>query len=431
MLITVSAQKIALSTCQCGVHVYHIQNHGCFPRMRSASVYSQDSSSSELLLQKDSASSSDTERWIYTTKHMEVDLGPRMWRPSYAPCYGLNGKIEGSICFSGRQSSVKKVTLTLEGRIITSEQRSSTFLSITIPVYTPFTTSGTQWKDSCLFSLPIPTEVDTNDGVSSMPPSFSCYNSDKMCDVSYFLKVCMVRKKTGFCKYESCLIPIMYLPKSEPSSVQMTLSKVEEMSLSSMTPQRVDSKNVYRLLCPFSSFHDTIFLALTSTDFASGNRIPFTISLDISKHPLLSQILDENIYVTLVNKICLWSSANLNPISSERQISSGSVNSRLDSQGKVFLRGSIQAGRAGKESSWRLEGVASMEYILRVHVTMPKHLLGKMPTFRHEAAITITTDEYGTLQRELKTMGGIPTPALGLQITHSDEPITFANVFII
>ncbi|KAK0501445.1 hypothetical protein EDD18DRAFT_737145 [Armillaria luteobubalina] len=66
-------------------------------RMRSASVYSQDSSSSELLLQKDSASSSDTERWIYTTKHMEVDLGPRMWRPSYAPCYCLNGKIEGSI----------------------------------------------------------------------------------------------------------------------------------------------------------------------------------------------------------------------------------------------------------------------------------------------------------------------------------------------
>ncbi len=86
--------------------------------MRSAPVYSQDSSSSELLLQHDAASSSDPGRWIYTTKHMEVDLGPRMWAPSHAPCYGLNGKIEGSIRFSGNLSSVTKVTLTVSRRHI-------------------------------------------------------------------------------------------------------------------------------------------------------------------------------------------------------------------------------------------------------------------------------------------------------------------------
>ncbi|KAK0217770.1 hypothetical protein IW262DRAFT_1390532 [Armillaria fumosa] len=184
-----------------------------------------------------------------------------------------------------------------------------------------------------------------------MPPSFSCYSYDNMCDVSYFIKVCMVRKKKGFCMHEFCLMPIMYLPKSEPSPVQMTPSKVEEISLSSMTPQCVDSKNGHRLLCPFDTFHDIIFIALPSTDFASGNRIPFTVSLDTARHPLLSQILDENIYITLVNKISLWSSANSKPVCSERQIASGSVNSRHKSQSKIFLRGSIQAGCAGRESS--------------------------------------------------------------------------------
>ncbi|KAK0489082.1 hypothetical protein IW261DRAFT_393822 [Armillaria novae-zelandiae] len=393
--------------------------------MRSAPVYSQNSSSSELLLPQDLASSSDTEHWNYTTKHMKVDLGPRMWSPMYAPCYGLNGKIEGSIRFSGSLSSVKKVTLMLEGRIITSEQPSSTILSRTIPVYTPFTTSGTQWKDSCSFSLPIPTEVNTNGGVSSMPPSFFCYNNGNMCDVSYFIKVCMVRKKNGFCMHESRLIPILYLPKSEPyeaSLVKTTQSNVGDISLSSMTPQWIDSKNG-------GSLHDIIFISLPSTEFVSGNKIPFCVNLDTAKHPLLSQVLDENVHVTLVNRISLWSSASSKPVYSERKIASGTVYSRPKSQGKI---GSIQAGCTGRESSWRLEGVASMEYILRVHITAPKHLLQKMPTFCHETVITLTTDEYGTLQRELKTIGGIPTPALGRQITHvSGEPITCANVFVI
>ncbi|KAK0467179.1 uncharacterized protein EV420DRAFT_670864 [Desarmillaria tabescens] len=399
--------------------------------MRSTPVYSQDPSSSELLLEHESTSSLGPGRWTYPTKHMEVDLGPRMWGPSHAPCYGLNGKVEGSIRFSGSLSSVIAVTLTLEVRFTTSEQRSSTLLSRTIPVYTPFAASAPQWNDGCPFSLPIPTEINTKGGVSSMPPSFSYYNYNTMCDISYFIKVCMVRKRNGFCTHESRLIPIMYLPKSESSPVQMIPSKVQEMPVSSMTPQWPDSKNRRRPVCPPGSFHDTIYFSLPSATFASGDRIPFSVSLDTTKHSLLSQVLDQNIHIALVNRFSLWSSANSKPVCSERQIASGFVKSRHNCQGKILLQGSIQAGCAGRESSWRLEGVASMEYILRVYVTVSEHLLGKIPTFHHETVITLTTDECGTSQRELKTMGGIPTPALGLQITHSDEPVTVANVFII
>ncbi|KAG7443550.1 uncharacterized protein BT62DRAFT_316680 [Guyanagaster necrorhizus] len=403
--------------------------------MRLAPVYSQDPSSSEFLLHHDSASSSCPGRWIYTTKHMEVDLGPRIWGPSHVPCYGLNGKIEGSIRFLGNLSSVTKVTLTLEVRLTTSEQRSSTLLSRTIPVYTPFTASPPQWNDICPFSLPVPTEINTNGGVSSMPPSFSCYSYNTMCDVSYFIKVCMFRKKNVFCTHESRRIPIMYLPKSEPyelSSSQKLPLTVQNTFLSYMTPQWIDSKNGHGPLRPPASFHDAIFFSLPSTIFVSGERIPFSVSLDTIKHPLLSQVLDKNIYVTLVNRVSLWSAAaSSKPVYSERQIASGSVKSRHECQGRVLLRGFIQAGCAGKENSWCLEGIASVTYILRVYATMPKHLVGKVPTFHHETVITLTTDEWGTSQRELKTMGGIPTPALGLQIIHNDEPTTLANVFII
>ncbi|PBK99604.1 hypothetical protein ARMGADRAFT_1161234, partial [Armillaria gallica] len=235
--------------------------------MRSAPVYSQDSSSSELL-QHDAASMRSQALDLYDEAY-----GGRLW-PSLDP-------------LSGNLSSVTKVTLTLGGCIITSERRSSTFLSRTITVHISFTTSGPQ-RDSCSFSLPIPTEINTN-GVSSMLPSFSCYNCDAMYDVSYFIKVRMVRKKSGFCMYESRRIPIMYLPKSEPYEpppVRMTPSKVEKMSLSSMTPQWIDSKNGHCPACPPGRFRD---ISLPSTDFASGNRIPFSLSPDTVKHPLSSQ----------------------------------------------------------------------------------------------------------------------------------------------
>ncbi len=49
----------------------------------------------------------------------------------------------------------------------------------------------------------MPTEINTDGDISSIPPSFSCYNRDTMCDISYFIKVRMVRKKNGFCMHES------------------------------------------------------------------------------------------------------------------------------------------------------------------------------------------------------------------------------------
>lgn len=48
----------------------------------------------------------------YLTKHMDIDLGPRIWGSPY-PCYGLNGRVEGSIRFSGMPRHVKRVSVTV------------------------------------------------------------------------------------------------------------------------------------------------------------------------------------------------------------------------------------------------------------------------------------------------------------------------------
>ncbi|KAK0478871.1 hypothetical protein IW261DRAFT_191565 [Armillaria novae-zelandiae] len=403
--------------------------------MHSTSAYTLSPASSEVTLHDDLASSSDLPRWIYTTKHMRIDLGTRLWE-SYVPCYGLNGNIEGSIRFSGNPSSVSKVTVALQVQVRTSEQRSSTLLSRTVPVYTPLSASSAQWNDDCAFLLPIPSEINSNEGTSAMPPSFSYHSYSMMCDVSYFIKVCMVRKRNGFCTHESQLIPIMYLPKSEPCRpflVPSAGSKTEMASLMPMTPQWSDlKKGHHQLEGAIGDFDNAVHVSIPSTTIASGDRIPFSVRFDTAKHPLLSQVSDKNIHVALVNKVSLWSSSGSSKlVSSERQIASGSARCRDGSQGSLLFQGSIQAGCAGKENSWCLDGVVSVEYILRLRVTAPKHLSGQFPTFRHDSVVTLTSDEWGASLREMKAMYSVPVPALGLQSnSYSDEPVPFVNVFV-
>lgn len=58
--------------------------------------------------------------------------------------------------------------------------------------------------------------------------------------------------------------------------------------------------------------------------------------------------------------------------------------------------------------------MVSSQYILRVHIFPPNHVANHLPSFRHEEPLRITTDFWGTLDRELASTGGTPTPALGL-----------------
>lgn len=99
-----------------------------------------------------------------------------------------------------------------------------------------------------------------------------------------------------------------------------------------------------------------------------------------------------------------------------------------------MLRGVIQAGTAGGENSWEIEDVMGVQvispsvvclgsmrlqfdcaqYVLRAVLRPPGKLVDHIPTFSHEEILHITTDYWGTPDRELNSVGGTPTPALGL-----------------
>lgn len=114
-------------------------------------------------------------------------------------------------------------------------------------------------------------------------------------------------------------------------------------------------------------------------------------------------------------------------------------------EGLTLLRGYIDAGEAGKESSWRLGDTAEVQvryacwrpcycpvfpsqYLLRVTVTPPKHIQGHIPDFKHEEIVDLTTDHWGALDRELNSTGGVPTPALGMVSRMSVLPIPMLNI---
>jgi hypothetical protein len=40
---------------------------------------------------------------------MSINLGPRMWN-IYAPAYGLEGTVRGTVCFTGEEKHVESVT---------------------------------------------------------------------------------------------------------------------------------------------------------------------------------------------------------------------------------------------------------------------------------------------------------------------------------
>lgn len=59
--------------------------------------------------------------------------------------------------------------------------------------------------------------------------------------------------------------------------------------------------------------------------------------------------------------------------------------------------------------NWSLD----LQYVLRVTLRPPESLSGHIPSFQHEEILQIKTDHWGTLERELSSIG-TPTPALGL-----------------
>lgn len=154
------------------------------------------------------------------------------------------------------------------------------------------------------------------------------------------------------------------------------------------------------------------------------------------------------------------------------------VNDKHRLLGRARLLCNVTAGQAGKEASFEAQGVVSVEYVIRVRLGPPttQHVSSSpkegvdapssqsstpapkeqeagedveeidreddasspapgtaseeqnvdwstAPSFVYEHRVQLTTDIWGTAERELASLGGEPVPALGLWAGGSAHPV--------
>lgn len=162
--------------------------------------------------------------WIVETKHMKINLGPRMWGLS-APSYGLDGCINGSLSFSGHFDRVERVTVTvglnyscdlpkclnsvqLGGykKIGLAHRGGHTVLPIlcrTMELYNAAHPPSLQQDEDQFFSIPIPSEVELRGRMAPTPPSFFALYQNVSCEIYYELRFRMTRKGKGLRRSET------------------------------------------------------------------------------------------------------------------------------------------------------------------------------------------------------------------------------------
>ncbi|KAJ8456431.1 hypothetical protein ONZ45_g18723 [Pleurotus djamor] len=374
--------------------------------------------------------------WMYETEHMVINMGSRVWG-LHAPSFGLNGHIDGAIRFRGDQSHVEKVTVTLEGYINTSvSQRgpgSGDCKLITVSrnalIYDASLAAGFDWNEEHPFSISFPKEVSVQGQTSRLPPSSSVHYQNSSCEVSYRVQVHMTRR--GLRRHESKSIPILYLPKTRPAEAPLfsiprpsrdpadtpfcVYDRVETVAVPPRWPL-VESKRSLKASITQEAFSKSVFFSLPSPRcFASGEPIPFTLSFVFPDDPFLATVYTKNIRIILVKRVQLWRKGVPEPIIRDTTLASAHLRFINEySEGITLLRGSVRAGAEGKECSWCVKGVAETHYILRLMINAPSNLADHLPSFKYDVPLELTTDSWGTLERELTATGGTPTPALGL-----------------
>lgn len=95
--------------------------------------------------------------------------------------------------------------------------------------------------------------------------------------------------------------------------------------------------------------------------------IPFTLSLIFPDQPVLAKLLTKNIRIQLLKRIMVWRKGLLDAAQRDILISTAQLRHNKEySEGVILLKGVIQAGNEGLESSWKLDEVAEVR--VRIYV---------------------------------------------------------------
>ncbi|KAF5373077.1 hypothetical protein D9758_001706 [Tetrapyrgos nigripes] len=441
-------------------------------------IYSPSLQNANNLLYAPLCDSTAAGNWKYDFKHMGIDLGPRLWGVD-RPVYGLNAKVQGTLRLFGSLENVSEASVTFEGtmdlttpEIGTRSSHDVIFLSRIVNFTSAEIQACSANQNELSFSIPIPSQVEFQGATTQPPPTFCRYYYGFICLIRYSLKVCVVRH--GLTKaVDLKAIPVLYFPKSRPSQpplVEIARPPVHEDTLHTPDLHQSDRIRTYQLSAVYpktyvgsrSQCKNTMFFSLPSPHcFTSGSKIPFLLSLVFPSDPALGELYFNRIRISLLKRLTICTQATGNRFkrlltrrsssklgntgasarsspgprdSPERssspetehvvqvwQISDGHVKFKSEySEGVCLYRGFIKTGDTGRECSWALWSAIKVQYILQVTVSAPSHLEDYLPDFELEEPIDLTTDTWETEDRELRSMGGIPVPALGLLKTFDD-----------
>jgi len=139
------------------------------------------------------------------------------------------------------------------------------------------------------------------------------------------------------------------------------------------------------------------------------------ISLSFPHAPALPALLTPNIRIELIKRTRISRFGGLETAMQEISVGCADIrNIKEVAAGVTHLSGVIQAGRPGRENSWKIYAMADVQYIVRTIIQPPKSMINNVASWKNDTEVQMTTDLWGTLERELIATDGIPTPALAL-----------------
>ncbi|KAI1787881.1 hypothetical protein LXA43DRAFT_1027308 [Ganoderma leucocontextum] len=396
-----------------------------------APLYSERPSTAERVLLTERhptglAPAVQSQKHVYKSDHLEVRLHPPHWGLTL-PAYGFGGTVDGLIAFRKSCSHVIEVTVSLQGVINTSASQHAT---VAVPgvsrvivlkkkqvIYAAPPKQSATLKGEFAFAIRFPTDIDGQE--DPLPPSYTVYQPGISTEIHYSFRVDITRK--GFRRHEKLVVPLLYLPKSRPETPPMeelpwahSDSLIDSDRMSNVTLQptwlpRQDAAAQRREDIPHISL-----TMVTRKCFASGDTIAILLKIESPRSPALAKLLSHNAHLSLVRRQKTWISLGAQISIREQCLSRAELYLADDSQeGVTYLRLEVQAGEPGRETSWRVKDAVAVEHVIRMVILPPEHLKD-FPVYRHEVPVTVTTDQYGTLQSESLVLGGIPFPALGL-----------------
>ncbi|KAL5529317.1 hypothetical protein ACEPAG_5302 [Sanghuangporus baumii] len=384
--------------------------------------YSPSPLASELIIRSGSeATCLSLENYTYRSKHITVNLGPKIWGTSI-PIYGNNASVDGILSLSGDLRGVTAMYIKLEGTVTnTYTERGLITGSSSVDVLETCSSFATlapnEWSEGRPFSITFPVTVVGK--YNPLPPSAIMYHPGVTCAVRYRLKVKIFRK--GLRRNESIKIPLLYLPR--------TFAKGPLLSHNPNIPN--DNPN-QRMSCNYSQgLHSvplrgsskrlsidnapSIVLTLPSTlSFACYDSIPLSLSVHPAQNAAIVKLLLSAAKIQLVKRSRTWLNGGRSHSKHESLLAVAEVVGADEGQTNAdIVSYELRTVRPAAQKSWAVDGVAEQQYYIRATINPPPAMEAHLPTYECEQLVEITTDAFESSEREVVELGGTPTPAIG------------------